>query len=330
MAALGTQAAGSTALASGAAAAFFAAGAMLAWWLEPGPERLVKFPMDPAYALLSCAAIEAAFFLAHPLKRLGPIARRARWLGRNWLIYFYLHFAIALALGRLRPGPAPVVWTLLAAGSIAATWVAARAAAPLARVFQWPAAWLVPLALNLLAGGLPGLAPVAVSALAGVAGLIFAAYHDTLAYVIVNLPSSGHGPSLVPGFGSSSRRAGPSRPAGPNPRARVQSPGEQRRPAEGPGAVAGGPGHGLARVALVFTLLVVPEAVGWLTGTKTSPVLAPPRVPPDRDRGLRQRPSPEAPRRVAPSGSDEPRKSNASRPESDRPFNVTYTPDRVW
>ena len=69
MAALGARAASSGTAAAGAAATLFAAAAALACLSEPGPERLVKFPMDLAYALLAGAAIEAAFTLAHGLKR---------------------------------------------------------------------------------------------------------------------------------------------------------------------------------------------------------------------------------------------------------------------
>jgi hypothetical protein len=222
MAALGALAATSSAMACGALTVFFGLLAAADWWAEPGPDRLVKFPMDLAYAFLSCAAVATVFTLAHVLKRFGTATRALRWLGRRWLIFLYVHFAIAAALGTLRIGSAWLVWTLLGAGSIAATWLVARAAAPLARMFQVPAAWIVPLGVCAFAGAAPGLPPVAVTTLAGVAGLIFAAYHESLAYLVVNHPGLGQRSAAAPI----------------------------------------GLGRGLMRVAVVAALLAVPELVG--------------------------------------------------------------------
>jgi hypothetical protein len=282
MAALGARAVGETAAASGAAAVLLAAATALAWWSEPGAGGPVKFPMDLPYALLSCAAIEAAFSLAHARNRLGAAARAAAWLGRNWLIYFYVHFAVVFALGRSGIGHAVAVWALLAAGSLGATWLVAKAAAPLSGVFRSPAAWVVPLALIAAAGGWPGLPPVVVAGLAGCAGLIFAAYHGTLAYLIVNLPSLELRPFRV----SSWSRPSPAADSSPRTRSGEREPAQEweRDRSEAPAAVGGGLGRSLVRLAMVLALLALPEAVGYLEGRTPAPPTKgdpPPRPAPE-------------------------------------------------
>jgi hypothetical protein len=242
MAALGARATGQTAAASGAAASLLTAATALAWWSEPGSSGLVKFPMNLPYALLACASIEVAFTLAHALKGLGAVARAAAWLGRNWLIFFYVHFAIVFVLRWLAIVPAAVVWAVLAAGSIGATWLVVKALAPFSGQFKSPVAWCVPLALIVTAGNWPGLHPAAVSCMAGAAGLIFAAYHDTLAYVVVNFRwSRQHRPPRWLSY----------------------------RCSGAPDALAGASGLGrtLARLAVILALLLLPEIVGLLMGT---------------------------------------------------------------
>jgi hypothetical protein len=181
-----------------------------------------------------------------------------------------VHFAVVFALGRSGIGQAVAVWALLAAGSLGATWLVAKAAAPLSGVFRSPAAWVVPLALIAAAGGWPGLPPVVVAGLAGCAGLIFAAYHGTLAYLIVNLGPIEHGPfrvSMWP-WSRPSPVAAPSRGTGQGGRDRAQ--GWERERDRGRSEihepVGGGLGRGLARLAVVLALLAVPEVVGFLQG----------------------------------------------------------------
>jgi hypothetical protein len=242
MALLGARAAAGSAVASSVLATLFAALTALAWWAEPGPDRLTKYPVDLSYALLSYSAIEAVFALAHRLKRLKTVARPMQWLGRRWMIFFYLLFPIETAVGALRAGSAGLIWTLQAAGTIAATWLVAQASAPLVRVFQSPAAWTLPLLLCAVAGAAPGLPPVAINALAGLAGLIFAAYHESLAYLVINQPRLG------PGLGPT-----PTRPLG-----------DRRR--------------GLVRVAVVAALLALPELAGLLSPPAAAPALPAPAV----------------------------------------------------
>ena len=239
MAAIGARAVGETPAISGGTTVLLASASALVWWSEPEPGAgwPSKFPMDLTYAMLSCAAVEAAFTLAHGVRRLGRVARGVVWLGQNWLIYFYFHFAVAFALARLGIGPAAAVWALLAVGSLGATWLLAKAAGPFSGAFRSPVAWLVPLALIVVAGAWPGLPTWAVAGLAGCAGLIFAAYHGTLAYLIVNLPTHG----------STTTRA-------PTWRGTLL-------------AVVGG----LARIAVVAALLAVPELVGRIEGLGTTP-----------------------------------------------------------
>jgi hypothetical protein len=238
MAALGARAVGVSTAESGAAAVLFAAATVLAWWSAPGMDGPVKFPMNPSYAMLSCATIGAAFTVARGLKRLRMPASAAAWLGRNWLVWFYLHFAIVSVLRRSGIDSAPLVWALLAAGSLGATWLLAKAALPFSKVFQSLVAWVVPLVLIVVAGVWPLLAPGAVSGLAGCAGLIFAAYHGTLAYAVVNFSSTGMLPI---------RSSRPDRPGTREP-------------------VGNSPDRSLFRLALILALLVLPELVGLLEG----------------------------------------------------------------
>jgi hypothetical protein len=189
MAALGAWGVAAEWRATGVVTILFVAATAVLRWLDLEAGLPVKFPMNLTYALMSCAAISAAFTLAHGLKRRNAAARGVMWLGRNWLVFFYVHLAIVFALRRLAIGPAPVVWAVLAAGSIGATWLVVKASAPFSGRFRSLGAWAVPLALIVAAGNWPGLHPVAVSCLAEAAGLIFAAYYDTLAYVIVNFRS---------------------------------------------------------------------------------------------------------------------------------------------
>jgi hypothetical protein len=159
------------------------------------------------------------------------------------LIFFYVHFAVAFLMARLPVSQAPVVWLLLAVGATVATWLVATAAAPLTRYFQSPAAWGGPLVLIAVAAAWPGLPPAAAVLLAGAAGLIFAAYHPTLAYLIINR-----------------------RPLG------TTTPGSAH-------AIAGGFVAGVLRVALVAALLVSPELVRWVeTAGSTRPVPKPPQL----------------------------------------------------
>lgn len=275
MAALGALAIGQAASASGASALLLATATATALALgsRTDPGGPVKFPMDLPYALLSCTAVGTAFTLAHGLKRLAGPRRAAEWLGRNWLLFFYLHFAVAFALGRSGIGTSAVVWATLAAGSLGATWLVSKASAPFSGVFRSPAAWLVPLALTAVAGGWPGLPPPAVAALAGCAGVLFAAYHGTLAYLIVNLPSIGSWPSRFPMWSRSSPSADASRRAGQAERVRghewerERDRGRERTRPDPPDTAAIGVGRALVRLALLLALLAVPEVVGFLFGS---------------------------------------------------------------
>jgi hypothetical protein len=244
MAALGAWSVGEPWGVTGTATILFAAATAILLWLDPDTGLPVKFPMNLSYALMSCATIGAVFTLAHGLKRRSAAARGATWLGRNWLIFFYVHFAIVFVLRRLAIGPAPVVWAVLTAGSIGATWLVVKASAPFSRQFKSPVAWYVPLALIVTAGNWPGLSPVAVSCLSGTAGVIFAAYYDTLAYVIVNLRSGWDYPA-------------------PHWR--------RDRRSRTPEVIAGASGlrQTLLRLAVILALLLLPEIVGLLTGTGT-------------------------------------------------------------
>jgi hypothetical protein len=248
LAALGAWATGQGAAVNGAAAVLHAATAAAAAWLDRETGRPVKFPMNLTYALLSATAIAAVFALAQGVKRHRAAAQAIGWLGRRWLVYFYVHFAVVYVLAHLPAGrgmPAAALWGLMAAASLGGTYLVVRTAAPFSGLFRNPWAWAVPPAVIVAAGTWPGLPPLAVSGMAGCAGLVFAAYHETLAYLIVN--------------------------ANIRPLQHSQEPARDRPGGEAPAAPVstGGPGRGLARLAAALALLALPELIGWVLGTGT-------------------------------------------------------------
>jgi hypothetical protein len=277
VAALGARASGETAAVNAVIAALFGAAAAALWWSDPRAGVPVKFPMNLSYALLSCASAAAAVGLAQGLARWGPAARGLGWLGRRWLVFFYVHFAVVAALNRMAPLPPWAVWALLAAGALAGTWLVAAAAAPLAAWFRRPAPWGVLAAVIVAAGVWPGLDPAVVTGVAGLAGLVFAAHYGLLAYVVANAGS------LAPPVSSpSAARHEPTRKA--------------RKPAERSDAPDPGRnlGRDLARFAAVLALLSAPEVVGWVSGADPGvkpgrgrpPARPPRRSVPGRERTL--------------------------------------------
>jgi hypothetical protein len=246
------------------ASALFALMTLFVRWTDPGHEGPIKFPMDLSYAMLSCASVGLAFAIARVLKGRGPADRPLRWLGRRWLVFFYVHFAIVYAL-RQAPGPPPwAVWSILAAGSVAGTWLVSKALAPIGRWLQVPASWSLPLAPIVVAALAPGLPPLAVAGLAGLAGLVFADHYELLAFRFMN-----------------PRRAGPF----PDPpRAAMSSTfqADEGQPAENSF------GWNLIRLAVVLTLLATPELLdaamrAWQGRAPAArPRPAPPRPDPPR------------------------------------------------
>ena len=194
-----------------------------------------KFPMNLPYALLGGALVGLAFALGRFSGFKGPPAQGLRWLGRQGLVFFYAHFGVAKAVEAAHVHEPRAVWLLLAVGSLAATWLISAAASPFARWFRNPAPWLVLFGSIALAWKAPGLPPMQVTALSGLAGLVFAAYYRELAALV----------------------AGASSPAS------VTSP---RRP-DIPEVVAAGPWHALVRAVLLVVALAAPEILAAVLGT---------------------------------------------------------------
>jgi len=255
VAVLGARAARESVGVNLASAAFFGVAACYLARTDPGGDGFAKFPMNLPYALLSCAAVGVAFALARAVNVWTPSAGGARWLGHRWLVFFYVHFAVVEALRAAGLVSTWTVWALLAAASVAGTWLVARALGPFFRRFQSAAPWAILLGVIALAGVIPDLPRPVVSGIAGLAGLVFAAHYGTLAVCVAN-----------------ARRGNPrgfTRPPPPGTRPdRGDDSGSERAPAGGPGLAWRGESlsgtdrvRNLARLLLVLALLAVPEAL---------------------------------------------------------------------
>jgi hypothetical protein len=257
------------------AGALFALAAGVFWLdgLGSGRGEPVKFPMNPTYALLSCAAVGLAFALAEGLNRVERARRGARWLGGRWLVFFYAHFAGVVFLQWSGARPAWEVWTLLAVGSLAATWLVSEALAPLAPWFKQPAPWVVLLAMTLAAAALPGLAAPWVSAVAGLAGLILGAQYGALATCVASTRSLAAFRFRFHFHPLAARKPAP--PPRPRPTVREQEPElVEPEPRD-----AGELGRNLLRLLVVLALLALPEVIEAVGGRKR-PVPVPARSRP--------------------------------------------------
>ena len=189
LAAIGASLVRASASACSASAIGFALAAMASWTgLRPfGPP--VKFPLNPTYALLGASIVSAAFAASGPALRWRPGRVAASWLGRRWLLFFYVHLAIALGLSRAGLTSPVLCWPALAVLSMAATWAISWAADLVRPSFRGPIPWAVLALATVAVGVVPGLPPVAVLAVAWPVGLIFAALHDELATWILGPPT---------------------------------------------------------------------------------------------------------------------------------------------
>jgi hypothetical protein len=223
-----------------AAAGLFGAAFALAAWSDPAAGWPVKRPMNLSYALLALAVASAALAAARPLasSRVPEAVRgSAVWLGRHWLVYFYLHFAAATALRATTVRSPWLLGALQGAGAVAGTWVVVTLNRPLARLFRHPAAWAVLLAAILAVAVWPGLTGAAVLWPAAVAGLLFAANTEQLGAIC----GVAAGRQPAGGAFAGVRRAA----AGPVP---IDTPARM-----------------VLRLAAALALLAIPEAVAWLT-----------------------------------------------------------------
>jgi hypothetical protein len=222
-------------------AGLFAATMALNCWTGSGSNWPVKIPMDLSYALLGCASVMVAVALAQALATRGQAARALEWLGRNWLVFFYLHFALIAVLSRSSVQSPGAVWLLLAVGTVGATWAVSVAAGPFVAWFRKPFPWVVLLGVIVAAAVWPGMHQGVVTGVAGVAGLVFAAQVGALA-------------SWVTGFEwTSATKERPS--ASKRFEASLDRETTYREPL-----------LNLARLAAVLVLLATPELLGLLTG----------------------------------------------------------------
>jgi hypothetical protein len=165
--------------------------AAIGWSLGP-----VKFPLNPIYAMAGGSLASAVFGLAEWALRSAWVRSASEWLGRRWLVFFYLHLGIAPVLERIGLIQPFVVWPALALLSIASTWLISWIMSRLRSPFLWPATWVILFASTLAVGFLPGLPSLVVVAIAGGIGLLLASRLDDLAALI--LGPTLDGPSTAP------------------------------------------------------------------------------------------------------------------------------------
>jgi hypothetical protein len=284
LAVLGARAARENATVNLIAAGLFGTAAALLVWSDIDSPGFVKIPMNLPYALLACTAVCLGFAFARPINARELIARPARWLGQQWLVFFYVHFAVVAVLDASTLRSPWIIWPLTAAGSIGATWLAAKVSEPLQRVFEAPGPWLLLLVTIALAAGLPRLSRTAVLAVSGFAGLVFATRYRTLATCLLSArPARLWHPQawFVPGARLAEDR--PRRHAHSkcdDSRREPEPPDEWDR--EPPGRFSGAFWPNLARFLLVLALLSSPEILSALTATLSPRTTAPadkPRQP---------------------------------------------------
>lgn len=247
MAVLGARASREKPWVNLAMAAVFAAFAALFGWDGKGQGAPVKFPMNMSYATLSCAAVGSAFAVAHFMDGLEPVRRAARWLGARWLVFFYVHFAVVFSLDRSALSRQPlVVWSLLAIGSLAGTWLVAAVLSPLKPWFREPGVWVALLGVILAAGSVRSLTPLGVAVLAGAAGLVFAAQYGALASCVANarLPAASRSFKPTERSPASSSRLWPDEMREPSPEENL--------------------GRNLVRLGVVLAVFASPEILQWV------------------------------------------------------------------
>lgn len=145
----------------------------------------VKFPLNPIYAMAGGSLASAVFVLANQALRWSWVRIASEWLGRRWMIFFYVHLSIVPVLVRFGLVQPLIGWTVLACVSIAATWLISAVMSRLRRPFHWPATWVILLVATLAVGFWPGLPGGLTVVLAGGIGLLFAARDEDLATLIL-------------------------------------------------------------------------------------------------------------------------------------------------
>ena len=174
----------------------FGLSASTAWGLGRPFGPPLKFPLNPTYALLGASLASAAFAASKLVERSKAVRAASGWLGRRWLVFFYVHLGIAFGLARLGLTRPIACWAALVVLSMVATWLISELGDRLRPVFRQPITWVVLAASTLAAGLVPGLPDVAVLAVAGSAGLLFAARYDELATLTLGPPLAEVGPRI--------------------------------------------------------------------------------------------------------------------------------------
>ena len=131
------------------AAAIFGAATAIACLSDPGLTWPVKIPMNLSYAFLGCSVVTLAVALIRASMQWELVSRALGWLGGNWLVFFYLQFALVAILSRSPVRSAEGTWTILAIGTLAATWLSVAIASPSTAFFRRPAPWLILLGMIL-------------------------------------------------------------------------------------------------------------------------------------------------------------------------------------
>jgi hypothetical protein len=176
-------------------AAGFAVAAAMArgrgWPLGPP----TKFPMNATYGLAGAALASSAFAASGPIRHWSWSRAASDWLGRRWLIFFYIHLGVAVGLGRLGLTRPLVCWALTGSISLGLTWAVAACADRARWATRRPSTWAVLGSAILAVGLLPGVPPFLVRAIAGASGLLFAAGAGDLAAMVLGPATEGPGPA---------------------------------------------------------------------------------------------------------------------------------------
>jgi hypothetical protein len=167
--------------------ALFVAAAVSFWWDGVGPSAMAQDPLNLTYLMLACGTVALALALAQGLCGWEPARRALRWLGAKWMIFLYIHSTLTIVLERWAIAPRTLSQAILAAGSVAGAGLLASVLEPLKPLFREPWLWVVLLAVILVVAVLPGLSPEAGAVIGGLTGLFFAAYYGALASCVASV-----------------------------------------------------------------------------------------------------------------------------------------------
>jgi hypothetical protein len=218
----------------------------LTWGTDSGSSGPSKVPMNLSYALLGCSSVMASVVLARLVASREPAARVLGWLGRNWLIFFYLQFALVAVLARTSLRSPGAVWLLMAAGTLTSTWLVSVVASPISGWFNRWMPWVALLGVVCAVAAWPGLPENLVREVASIAGMIFAAQVAAMTSLVLEARTAT------------------------NARASASKASDASL---SPGRTLGDLAINLLRFTAVLALLATPELLQVFTGSHADPAL---------------------------------------------------------